>query len=353
MKTIFEPAVLGNLSIGNRVVRSATLEIGHGHDGVVAPELADMYADLVKGGVGLIITGMMGIGKNSCVRADMARIYHESYVERFGRVVDTVHGLGGKVVVQLGQCGAKAGFIDEGDFAYAPSDFELGGQKAKAMTAEQIAGVVRDFGAAALRCKEAGADGVQMHGAHGYLMSQFLSPHFNKRTDEYGGPIENRARIVFAVYDEIRRQVGAAYPVMIKINSTDLVDDGMTEDESAWVCGELSKRGIDAIEISGGIGVSPASAAARIGGTQGYFAEAALRVAGEIDTAVISVGGYRTPEYIETVLNKGKIQAISLCRPLIKEPAMVKQWRDSRTYGGSCISCNKCYSVTKHGCAIA
>lgn len=350
MKKIFETAVLGNLRTRNRVVRSATLEIGYAENGVITPELADQYADLTKGEVGLIITGMMGVGKNSCYGGTMPKIYHDSFAERFGSVSDTVHGLGGKLVVQLGQCGAKATEIDDGEFAYAPSDIEVRGAQAKAMTKEQIAQVIRDFGDAALTCK--GADGVQIHGAHGYLLSEFLSPYFNKRTDEFGGPIENRARIVFAVYEEIRKRVGHEYPVLIKINSSDLVDGGLTEDECAWVCKELSQKGIDAIEISGGVGMNAASSPSKPAAAQGYFADSALRIAAQVDAAIISVGGYRTANFVEEMLNKGRIEAVSMCRPFIRERDLVTQWKKDAAYTARCISCSKCFGVPKLGCAL-
>jgi 2,4-dienoyl-CoA reductase-like NADH-dependent reductase (Old Yellow Enzyme family) len=205
-----------------------------------------------------------------------------------------------------------------------------------------------------LKCKQAGADGVQIHAAHGYLFSQFLSPFYNKRTDEYGGGIENRARIVLKAYDAIREAVGADYPVLVKINSEDKVDGGLTVHESAWVCGALEERGINAVELSGGLAVSLESAPAqRVTGIEdeGTFFSSTRMIADKLRAPVISVGGYRTPDEIEKRLNEGNIQAVGLCRPLIREPDLVNRWQSGDRSKAKCVSCNKCLVLAEEfGC---
>ncbi len=350
---IFEEAKLGNLTIKNRLVRSATFENGCGNHGMITDDLGKVYTELAQGGVGLIITGMMSAGHNAGVNDNMIKLYDEDFVKDFTTIVEDVHRNGGKIAVQLGHCGAKAGVIDCGEYAYAPSDIELGGVKAKAMTREQIKNLVKEYGDAAKKCKEAGADGVEIHGGHGYLVSEFLSPYFNKRTDEYGGDIENRARFLFEICDEIRLQVGEEYPVMIKINYSDLVDGGNTGAETSYVCKELDKRGIDAIEITSGISVNPASAPTQPGQKEeGFFAEGALDIAAQVAAAVISVGGYRTPEKIESTLTKGKIEAVSMCRPFICEPDLPKRWQNGVLEKAKCVSCSQCFGMAKHGCKV-
>ncbi|MDR1615517.1 MAG: NADH:flavin oxidoreductase [Syntrophomonadaceae bacterium] len=352
MKTIFEPVELGNLRIKNRIVRSATLEAGGAVNGVIAPLLKDIYAGLAEGGVSLIITGMMGVGHNSCAYSGMNRIYDSTFSDRFADVAETVHAKGSKITVQLGQCGAKATVIEKGNQPYAPSECEaIPNLPAKAMSQSEIGQVVNDFGDAALLCKNAGADAVQIHAAHGYLLSQFLSPLFNKRQDEYGGSIERRGRIVLEVYENIRKKVGADYPVLIKINYSDLKASGLTGDESTWVCQELAQRGIDAVELSSGIAIDaeskPSQAVADF--SKGSFSNAALKLSSDVPVPVISVGGYRTPDTIENVLNQGDIAAVSLCRPLICEPALVTRWENGDRTKAKCISCNKCFG-TAYGC---
>lgn len=351
MKTIFEPVHLGSLTLKNRLVRSATFEFGAADDGIINSMLMDIHTELAQGGCGMIITGMMGVGPNSRIAEAMVKIYDDSFVEKLSEIVRSVHERDCRYVVQLGQCGAKTKVLDAGEQAYTPSPLE--GISDKGIDKETIQLVANQFGDAALRCKQAGADGVQLHGAHGYLISQFLSPHFNKREDEYGGSIENRARFLFEAYENIRGKVGADFPVLIKINYVDLVEPGLTGEECVWVCEELEKRGIDAIEVSSGISVSKASQSTQMptDPSTGCFTQGALRVADAVKVPVLSVCGYRNLAAAESVLNAGNIAAISLARPLITEPALPLKWQRDASYASRCISCNRCFSKT-HGCKV-
>lgn len=330
MKKIFESVSLGNLEIKNRIIRSATLTNKDCADGVILPNLIEGSAALAKGNVALIITGMMGIGVNSCAADFMPRTYLDGFFENLCGMVQAIHENGGKLVVQISHCGANAMVLEEGENPWAPSDIiSVMGFEAKEMTKEQISRVVKDFGKAAKICMDAGADGVQLHCAHGYLLSQFLSPYYNKRVDEYGGGIENRARIVFEAYDEIRKQVGENYPVMIKINYSDLIgEEGLMPEDSTWVCRELSNRGIDAVEVSSGLALTKEtrpSLKVEEGAAEGHFTQGALKLAEEISAPVISVGGYRTKEQIEAVLNMGNIAAIAMSRPFAN-PLYIADW---------------------------
>jgi len=330
MKKIFEPVSLGRLEIKNRIIRSATLTNKDCADGIILPYLKDGSAALAKGNVALVITGMMGIGVNSCAADFMPRTYIDGFSEKLSEIVDAIHENGGKIVVQISHCGANAMVLEEGENPWAPSDIvSVMGFEAKEMTKEQIARVVKDFGKAAKICREAGADGVQLHCAHGYLLSQFLSPYYNKRSDEYGGGIENRARIVFDAYSEIRKQVGEDYPVMIKINYSDLIGkEGLLPEDSTWVCKELAKLGIDAIEVSSGLALTKEtrpSLKVEEGAMEGHFTEGALKLSAELSTPIISVGGYRTKEQIEHVLNEGNIAAIAMARPFAN-PMYIADW---------------------------
>lgn len=348
MKTIYEKATIGGIPSKNRIVRSATQEGLAVDDGRIGAELISVYKTLAEGGVGIIITAMAGVDENSRVFPLMVRACGDGFTDGLREIANNARSNDCKIVVQLAHNGAKAN-PDSGNEPLAPSDISLGAKKAKGMTKEEINNLIHSFALAALRCKEAGADGVQMHGAHGYLLSEFLSPYFNKRTDEYGGSIANRARIVFEIYDAIRSKVKYDYPVWIKINSTDFVNNGLSFDESLWVCRELDKRGINGIEVSGGIGVSSESAPTRMTSNndeKGTFSDDALSIANNVAATVISVGGYRTPDMIEQWLNKGKMEAISLCRPLICEPDLPIAWENGDRRKARCISCNKCFDYS-------
>jgi 2,4-dienoyl-CoA reductase-like NADH-dependent reductase (Old Yellow Enzyme family) len=355
MKKIFENAQLGNLKIPNRLVRSATMEMGLAKKGIITNEYKAAIEELALGGAGLIITGMIGVAPNSETRDAMVKIYDPNFVPLFSDVTKAVHEAGSAIVVQLGHCGAKAKMVMPGAHISAPSDVHLAGElPAKAMTKDEINALVKAYGEAALRCKEAGADGVQFHGAHGYLISQFMSPYFNKRADEYGGSIENRARLLFEAYDEIRAKTGSSYPVMIKSNYSDLVDPGIAPNEINWVCAELSKRGIDAIEVSAGLSLSADSRPSKVGfKTEGYFGGYALDVAANVSCAVIAVGGFRTFDFMQDFVNKaGNIEAVALCRPFIRQPDLANCWKADSSAKCKCISCNQCFTSPMHGCYV-
>lgn len=349
MKKISDPIRIGTMQLKNRIVRGATLEAGGADDGEMNDLLGNIYTDLAKGGVGLIITGMMGVGPNSCAYPSigMTRIYGKTFGTKFRKIADRVHQYGAKIAVELGQCGARAVVLETREHPYCPSDHtDAAGNIATAMTKEEIARVVEDFGTAAAICKESGADAVEIHAAHGYLLSEFLSPYFNKREDEYGGSIENRCRIVKEAYTSVRAHVGEDFPVLIKINYEDLVQPGLTGAECLVVCQQLEALGIDAIEISTGLSVSMESAPFQRPKTPtaGTFTQGALKIADSVSIPVISIGGYRTIEGIENVLNEGNLTAISMSRPFICEPDLIARWLSGDTKKAKCVSCNKCFT---------
>lgn len=348
MKSLFEPAIVGGLTLRNRTIRSATFEAAFDSNERFAAKLLPSYEELAKNGVGAIITGMVGIDENSRALPSMVKAYGDSFVPEMKLLTESVHSFGSKLIVQISHCGQKANQIDGGGAPLGPSERELSpGRIVKSMSYEEIQSAISKFATAAARCKEAGADAVQIHGAHGYLLSEFLNPHFNKRTDEYGGDIQGRARLVLEVYAAVRTAVGNDYPVWIKINSKDLTEQSITGDEFLWVCRELDRRGIDAIEVSGGASVDSKSSSMQIVRNEtdeGCFAQEAVQVSENISASVISVCGFRTPVVIEEWLNKGNIAAISFCRPLIAEPNLISRWMSGDRSKARCISCNKCFS---------
>lgn len=349
MKQLFQAVELGNLKVKNRLIRSATFENGCAENGVINSLLEDVYQKLAKGGIGLIITGMYGVCENACAKEDMIKIYDNTFVKKFAHITSSVHNSGGKIVVQLGHCGAKSTVLDGNKYPDCPSDY----RDAKAMTKNDISKLIKSYGVAALKCKQAGADGVQIHSAHGYLISQFLSPYYNKRTDEYGGTIENRFRLLQEIYHEIRLAVGNGFPVLVKINYSDLVENGFSGEDCSYVCKTLGILGIDAIEISAGLAVSTESSPTQIGKSkEGFYAEYAMKIASQVDIPIISVGGYRSIEMIEKALNQGKLKAISMCRPLIREPELPKRWESGDRTKSTCRSCNLCFNATPIHCAL-
>lgn len=349
MKSIFDPTRFGNIDAKNRIIRSATAEsYAEGADRLTGANMLT-YEELIKGEVGVIITGMFGVEKNSGAHHRMPNIFDAGFVPEFRKIVNMAHVNNCKIVVQLVHCGAKTLMPEGGGQAMAPSDITLTpNNPARAMTKREIADLISDFGKAAALCKAAGADGAQIHGAHGYLISQFLSPFCNKREDEYGGDIANRGRIVLECLGAMRRETGGNYPVWIKINCNDLVEESIAMEECAWLCKELEEGGLQAVELSAGLGLGRSTSPSKLiaeESDEGSFAREALTLADQLMIPVISTGGFRTPEVMDYWLNQGNIAGLGLCRPLIREPGLVRRWLEGDRTKSHCISCNRCYRL--------
>ncbi len=219
---------------------------------------------------------------------------------------------------------------------------------------DEIRALITDFVTAAGRAKRAGFDGVQLHAAHGYLVSSFLSPHTNRRTDEWGGPVENRARVLIDVLRGVKAACGPAFPVIVKLNSTDFLDGGLTVDDAVRIAGMLEANGIDAIEVSGGMaeaGRGSVWPGLRSEADEGYFAENAARIKKAVKVPVFALGGIRTLAVAEKIVEEGRADLISLSRPLIRDPFLVKHFREGLTTKSECISCNKCFYPRGIRCA--
>ena len=223
------------------------------------------------------------------------------------------------------------------------------------MTISEIFQVIEDFKNAAVRAKKAGFDGVQIYAAHGYLLSQFLSPFFNKRTDEYGGSIKNRAHLILEILRTIRSTLGKKFTVIIKLNSEDFIEGGFTQNEMLQVAAMLESTGIDAIELSGSISLKISKyfsfRKGRIGSKEEevYYRDAAKLYKREIAVPLILVGGIRSYEVAKELVEKKQADYISLCRSLIREPDLIKRWQLGNTERSTCISCNKCFPQSRSG----
>ena len=221
------------------------------------------------------------------------------------------------------------------------------------MTVDDIKGVVKAFVQAAHRAKEAGFDGVQIHAAHGYLLSQFLSPVFNKRTDQYGGSVENRATALLEVLGNVRAAVGNDFPVLVKMNSQDFLEGGLTLEDSLRVASMLQEGGIDAIELSGGTFLSgkwsPSRAGIKNEEREAYFRDAAKAFKDQLQVPLILVGGIRSFNLAERLVDEGYADYISMSRPFIREPHLVKRWAGGDLRKAECISDNQCFSPAVAG----
>jgi len=359
MPELFEKNVLTGIELQNRFVRSATFEGLATPEGAATDRMSDLLVDLVKGHVGLIITGHAYVSPEGQAGNLQLAIHSDELVESHKKMVDAIHAASGKVVLQIAHSGCQADPQVTGQPPIAPSQIERPkGVIAKEMTTQDIDRVVNAFGLAAKRAKDSGYDAVQIHAAHGYLLSQFLSPYYNKRTDEYGQTKENRARIVVEVIKAIKANAGEDYPIHIKMNSEDFIEGGMTADQMLQTAKILQQNGIGAIELSGGAIDSPPEVSPvrpeKTPSTEWevFYRDSAKRFKQEISVPLILVGGFRTFDVAKQAIGTSLADYISLCRPLVREPDLIKRWQSGDTKRATCISCNGCFIPARKGKGI-
>lgn len=342
---MYEPFQVKGVKIKNRLIKSAMFEFG-AENGRLTPRIAELYETAAKGGIGMIITGMQAVSKGGGIGPAMVQTTYDGYIENMSEIANKIHQYDCKDMVQLQHAGHRTWWKGGYD-TFAVTDTPVSDEFSyHCATPEELSQVAADFGAAAKKCKLAGCDGVQIHAAHGFLINSFLSPHTNKRTDHYGGPIENRAKLLFEIYSSIRKATGNDFLIGVKIPFSDLTEDTSTSEDMVWVCRELENMGIDMIEVSSGMTPDGSDASftphRKKNSPEGTFLDGAVRIATEVKVPVISVCGYRTPEFIEETLKTTGIAAVSLGRPLVREPGLPERWKTDRS-PAQCISCNRCY----------
>ena len=335
MKHLFDNITLKNLKANNRLVRSATWEGIANRDGSVTEEAYSIYDEIAKGGVGLIITGFTSVSANDYYFGGMMRLSDDALIPQYKKLTDIIHAQGVPVITQLA-LGAYYRPVGNSFEQVEPDD----------MTTEEIHAVRDQFIAAALRAEKAGFDGVQIHVAHFFFLSRFVSPLVNHRTDEYGGSTENRTRLVTEIIKAIREKAPALH-ITAKINSNDFMAGGLDAAQSLDMSLHLSQAGLDSIEVSGNGTSVPGIRAHQ---NEAYFAPFAAKLAEATDVPVILVGGLRSLDTMEEVLNQTKIEMIALSRPLLREPDLPNKLKSGETTVAACISCNACYSSPSHKC---
>jgi 2,4-dienoyl-CoA reductase-like NADH-dependent reductase (Old Yellow Enzyme family) len=378
---IFTPSNLKSMRLKNRLVKSATLENMATLEGVPTDTTQRFYERLTRGGAGLIITGYAYVNESGQSFPLQNGIHKDSVVAEWRRITDAVHELGGKIAMQIAHGGrqTKSKALG-GRESLAPSAipnlvyFTI----PKPMTETEILATIRDFGTAAARVKEAGFDAVQIHGAHGYLISSFLSPLTNRRRDAWGGNFEHRFRFLAETFKAVRRAVGPDFPVLYKLNMKDFIPFGITPQDSFQAAQRLAELGLDAIEISGGInemvlammrGDSCADIIARdrsilaklyfklvLGAEklffpfhEAYFLPYAEKLRPLLNIPVILVGGIRNLETAENAIESGSADYVSMARPLIREPGLPNKWLNGDLQPAQCVSCNRCLGEIDQG----
>jgi 2,4-dienoyl-CoA reductase-like NADH-dependent reductase (Old Yellow Enzyme family) len=354
MNTLFEPACMSKMMLRNRFVRSATWEAMATPAGEVTAKLVDTIAGLARGGVGLIISGHAYVSPEGQAGPGQIGVHADAMVPGLKRMAAAAHEHGAKMVLQLAHAGYLAIESLTGRKPLAVSAaVRLDEAEREGLDAAGIRRVVQAYADAAVRAMEAGFDGVQIHAAHGYLFSQFLSPLFNRRTDDYGGSVANRARVIVETLSAVRQVVGLGTPILTKVNGRDCAEGGLEAADAVEAAALMEGAGLDAIEISSGMFKFAKSGSARLAITsaekEAYNREDAALFKRRLKIPVMLVGGIRSLEVAERLVTEGVCDFISLSRPFIREPDLVNRWQSGDRRKAACNSDNLCYGPARSG----
>jgi 2,4-dienoyl-CoA reductase-like NADH-dependent reductase (Old Yellow Enzyme family) len=313
---IFSEGQLGPLGLKNRLIRSATFESA-GSNGEVTNVYIDLLRKIAEGGLAMITTGATVVVEENALPTQI-HVYDDQYIEGLSRVADAVHTADSECKIIAQVCHR--------------------GNKVAVLSTEEVEEIITSFAEAIRRVQQAGWDGVELHGAHSYLLSSFLSPLTNIRTDKFGGSIENRVRIITDIMDQARELVGEDFLIQIKVNCYDIIPGGIDINNFPELAMKIEKTGIDAINISAMLAPrenidSPEK--------QSYFLKYAEAL--DVDVPIILTGGNRSIELLEGILQNGKVDFFGLARPLVREPDLPDRWlQGSGEAESTCISCNGC-----------
>ncbi len=352
---LFTPIKIGEVFIPNRFVRSATHDFMATNEGFITERQLTLYRNLGKGEVGLIISGHAFIHPTGKASPFQIGVHNENIIEGLSRLSKAVHESDSKIFLQIAHAGRQTKEKLCGCTPLAPSAiyepvFKITPKK---MTIKDIEAVISQFIQAALRARQTGFDGVQLHVAHGYLLSSFISPYTNKRSDMYGGSLPNRARIVLKIVRGIKKSLGEQFPLIVKMNATDSLPGGQTVEDSIQLGILLENAGIHGIEVSGGMSESGEGSiwkGLRSERNEGYFVEYAEKLKKAVRIPVIGLGGIRTFSNMENIILEDRADMISMSRPFIRQPFLVREFRLGRFFKSACISCNKCFNPRGISC---
>lgn len=327
MELLKQPIKIKNVEIKNRLVMPpmATSKTGNGQ---VTQELVDYYDEKSKGGhIGLIITEHAYVTKDGMANIGQVSISSDKDIEGLKRITETIHKNGSKVIAQISHAGSSAIPKVTGSEIISASPIANTGATGKTgiipreMSLEDIQRVVRSFADAAKRAKESGFDGVEIHSAHAYLLNQFFSPLTNKRTDNYGGTLDNRIRIHLEIIKEVRKAVGEDYLVALRLGACDYMDGGNTVEAGVAASKSFEKAGVDLLDISGGFcGIIRPNH-----NKPGYFGELTEAIKKEVSIPIILTGGITEGEHAEKLLEEEKADLIGVGRAILKDSNWAKK----------------------------
>lgn len=352
-KHLFSPGQIGSMKLKNRIVMSPMGNYLANPDGTVSEADIAFYSARAKGGVGLIFTECMFVesrrGRGNTHQISAAE---DRCVEGLQRLAEAIHALDSKIVAQIyhpGRQGVSA--VNDNLPMLAPSAIECAvvHQPAVMMTTAEVQNMVSHFVAAAGRVQEAGFDGVEVHGAHGYLINEFLSPYTNQRTDQYGGSFDNRMRFLSEIVSGIRSRCGADFPLIVRLSVDEFLDtigrkdQGLKLADGIEIAKRLEQLGIDAVDVSSGIYETMSVAWEPASYDQGWKIYLSEAIKKAVNIPVIGVSAIRDPEYAERVLEEGKLDFVGSARQHFADPEWANKAREGRVGEiRKCISCLLC-----------
>jgi len=326
---LFEPLKLPcGAVLKNRIVKSAMSDsLGDG-TGNPTPAQERLYQRWAQGGAAVSIVGEVQGTPGFAEKPGNLVLGPTSDLARFGALVRRGTENGAQLWLQLGHAGAMA--YPPTSRPKGPSALDLPGLKCSALTKEEIAALPAEFGRTAKLARETGFAGVEVHAAHGFLLSQFLSPLFNRRTDDYGGPLANRLKLLLEVIAAVRSAAGADFPLAVKLNATDQLEGGFAEEDALAVVAALDGTSVDLIDISGGTYFPGARSAFDSAGRGPYFTAFAARARKVTGKPLMATGGFKTLAQAVEAVADGAVDAVGLARALALEPSLPDMWRSGR-----------------------
>ena len=354
LQHLFSPKKIGNVEIKNRIMRSALWVARASDDGYITDEYINFYKELAEGGVGLLVPGTMLIDKKGAGIPKAACLYDDKFIDGHKKFVKSIHDYSDvKIASQINHTGnspTKPGVELVGPSVSNNPRFKM---ECRELTIKEIEQITKSFTEGGRRIFESGYDMVQLHGAHGMLLSDFVSPFTNKRTDEYGGTTEKRSKILVDIYNQLTDIIGKNFPIFIKLNTLDFVPGGLTFEEGKEIVKILIDSGYDAIELSCGrtsvkfSGGKTYPAVTNISpDNENYFLPYVKELKPLMkNRPIILMGGVKNPITAEEILRENHADFISMGRPFLHEPGLPNRWKGGDYSPAKCISCNTCFTI--------
>jgi len=357
------PGKIGGLIVKNRLVRAATSETMATNNGDATDDLVRLYADLARGGVGLIITGHIYVEPRGQYEPRQLGLDHDRRIPPLARITEVVHRHGGVIFAELSHAGSQSLIPEIVPLAPSIVPNAIFARPPVEMSNAEIEKVVTDFAAAAARAKHAGFDGIHLHSGNGYLLSQFNSPYANRRSDRWGGDPQRRARFILEVFRVVRQATGADFPITARVGVADAVNGGLTLPDGLAIARQLAAEGLAGLEVTYGVmtsyreNIRPYAGVGRwraiadgmihrsfsqpVG--EAYYRAFARAAKAAIDIPIILVGGLRSTQMMDDVVRSGDADFLAMARPFVREPDLVKKIAQGRRGPVNCVSCNICF----------